>query len=238
VKVVETALLGRKLGMTQVFAEDGRLVPVTVISAGPCVVVQRRKAGRDGRQSLQLGYEEVSKGKRLSKPLAGHFRRAGEKAQTQGAAEPRSAVEVPACRHLVEVPVQDAGSYQVGDRIAVDVFAVNQRVDVSGTSKGKGFAGVQKRHGFHGGPAAHGSMSHRRPAAGGATDAARVFPGTKKPGHMGSVRVTVKGLRVHHVNPKENLLVVEGAVPGPNGGLLVVSRPRQASKGSREGRRA
>lgn len=223
-KVVEQALLGRKLGMTQLFAEDGRMVPVTVISAGPCVVVQRRKAGKDGRESLQLGYGEASKGRWINKPLAGHFRRAGEKAKT----------EVPPCRHLVEVKLEKPDAYQVGDRIEVDVFEVNQRVDVSGTSKGKGFAGVQKRYGFTGGPASHGSMSHRRPGSGGATAAARVFPGTKKPGHMGSVKVTVKGLRVHHVDAKEKLLVLEGAVPGPNGGLLLVSRPRRMDKAAGE----
>jgi large subunit ribosomal protein L3 len=226
VKVVEQALLGRKLAMTQVFAEDGRLVPVTVIAAGPCVVVQRRKSGKEGREALQLGYEEVTKGKRLTKPYAGHFRRAGEKAKT----------EMPVCRHLVEVRLQEPEAYQVGDRIAVDVFAAEQRVDITGTSKGKGFAGVQKRYGFHGGPASHGSMSHRRPASGGATAAARVFPGTKKPGHMGNVRVTVKGLRVQEVNAKENLLLVEGAVPGPNGGLLLVSRPRGRGKAGGEGK--
>ncbi len=215
-KLVEQALLGRKLAMTQVFAEDGRLVPVTVISAGPCVVVQRRKAGRDGRESLQLGYEEVTKAGRLNRPLSGHFRRAGEKAKT----------EIPPCRHLKEVYLANPEAYQVGDRIAVDVFAPGQRVDVTGVSKGKGFAGVQKRYGFRGGPAAHGSMSHRRPASGGATDPARVFPGTKKPGHMGNVKVTVKGLRVHEVRGKDNLLLVEGAVPGPKGGLVLVSLPR------------
>lgn len=223
-KVVEQALLGRKLGMTHVFGEDGRVIPLTVISAGPCVVVQRRKVGKDGRESVQLGYEEATKGRRITKPYAGHFRRAAERAKR----------EIPVCRHLVEVCLANPEAYQVGDRISVDVFSPNQRVDVTGTSKGKGFAGVQKRHGFSGGPAAHGSMSHRRPASGGATDPARVFPGTRKPGHMGAVRVTTKGLRVHEVRPQEGLLLLEGAVPGPRGGLVLVTRPCGRSKGSAE----
>lgn len=224
-KSLQKALLGRKLGMSQLFAEDGRAVPVTVISAGPCVVVQRKSAGREGYDAIQIGYEEVAKGKRVPKPLAGHFRRAAEKAK----------VEVPVCRHLVEVKLADCDAYQVGQRIPVEIFEVDERVDVTGTSKGKGFAGVQKRYGFRGGPASHGSMSHRRPASSGATDAARTFPGTKKPGHMGSERVTVKRLRVHMVKPQENLLVLEGAVPGPNGGLVLVSRPNKgAGKASKE----
>jgi len=219
VKSVQKALLGRKIGMTQLFAEDGRAVPVTVISAGPCVVVQRKTADREGYDALQLGYEEISKDRRLNSPRAGHFRRAGEKVKK----------EIPPCRHLAEFRFADCEAYQIGDRIGVDVFEVGERVDVVGTSKGKGFAGVQKRHGAHGGPASHGSMSHRRPASGGATDAARVFKGTKKPGHMGNARTTVKRLRVHMVDEEKALLAVEGAVPGPNGGLLVVWRPTGSS---------
>jgi large subunit ribosomal protein L3 len=213
--------------MSQLFAEDGRAVPVTVISAGPCVVVQRKSAAREGYDAIQIGYQEIPKGKRVPKPLAGHFRRAGEEAKA----------EVPVCRHLVEVKLADCDAYQVGQRIPVEIFEVGERVDVSGTSKGKGFAGVQKRHHFHGGPASHGSMSHRRPASSGATDAARTFPGVKKPGHMGSERVTVKRLRVHMVNTKENLLVLEGAVPGPNGGLVLVSLGKEAApRARREGK--
>jgi large subunit ribosomal protein L3 len=215
VKSVQKALLGRKIGMTQLFADDGRAVPVTVISAGPCVVVQRKTADREGYDALQLGYEDLTKGKRLNRPRAGHFRRASEQAKK----------EIPPCRHLAEFRFADCDTYQVGDRIAADVFEVGERVDVVGTSKGRGFAGVYKRHGAHGGPATHGSMSHRRPASGGATDAARVFKGTKKPGHMGNVRTTVKRLRIHMVDAEKGLLAVEGAVPGPNGGLLVVWRP-------------
>jgi len=218
VKSVQKALLGRKIGMTQLFAEDGRAVPVTVISAGPCVVVQRKTADREGYEAVQLGYEDLTKGRRLNRPRAGHFRRAGEKAKK----------EIAPCRHLVEFRFADCDAYQVGDSIAADVFEVGERVDVVGTSKGRGFAGMHKRHGHHGGPASHGSMSHRRPGSGGATDGARVFKGTKKPGHMGNARTTVKRLRVHMVDADKGLIAVEGAVPGPNGGLLMVWRPVSA----------
>lgn len=214
-KLVQKALLGRKIGMTQLFAKDGRAVPVTVIVAGPCTVVQRKTSDREGFEALQLGYEELSKGKRLNKPLAGHFRRAAEKA----------GAEVVQCRHLGEFQFADCDVHKVGDRIAVDVFQVGERVDVTGTSKGKGFQGVQKRYGWRGGPASHGSMSHRRPGSGGATDAARVFKGVGKPGHMGRVRKTVQRLRVNMVDAERNLLVLEGAVPGPNGQLVTVWQP-------------
>jgi large subunit ribosomal protein L3 len=218
-KRLQKALLGRKVGMTQLFTEDGRAIAVTVIEAGPCVVVQRRSSKREGVDALQLGYEELSHGKRVNKPLAGHFRHAAEEAKK----------EIPPCRHLQDFRLADCDAYAPGDRLTVDLFRVGERVDVTGTSKGKGFAGVQKRHGFHGGPAAHGSMSHRRPASGGATDAARVLKGAKKPGHMGNVQVTVRKLQVHQVDPERNLLVLEGAVPGPNGQLVTVSQPSGAS---------
>jgi len=212
---VQKALLGRKIGMTQLFAEDGHAVSVTVIAVGPCIVVQRKTVDREGFDALQLGYEELPKGKRLNKPEAGHFRRASEKGEK----------DVPSCRHLGEFQFADCDAYNVGDRITVDAFTVGERVDVTGTSKGKGFAGVQKRYGFRGGPATHGSMSHRRPGSGGGTDGARVFKGTKKPGHMGNVRKTVQRLRVHMVDTDKNLLVVEGAVPGPNRRLVTVWQP-------------
>ncbi len=212
---MQKALLGRKIGMTQLFAEDGRAVPVTVIAAGPCTVVQRKTADRDGFDALQLGFEELRKGKRLNKPLLGHFR----------AATKQSGAEVAPCRHLGEYQFADCDAYKVGDRISVEVFQVGEKVDVTGTSKGKGFQGVQKRYGWHGGPAAHGSMSHRRPASGGATDAARVFKGVGKPGRMGRARKTVQRLRIHLVDAERNLLVLEGAVPGPNGQLVTVWQP-------------
>ncbi len=220
-KSVRKALLGRKLGMTQLFAEDGRAVAVTVIAAGPCTIVQRKTTAKEGYDALQLGFEELENAKRLSKPEAGHFEAAAKK----------SGQPVPAFRHLVEVKLGEPDVYQVGDTIAVDVFAVGDEVNVIGTSKGKGFAGAQKRHGFHGGPATHGSMSHRRPASGGATDAARVFKGVKKPGHMGAVRRTQPGLRVWLVDAERHLLAVKGPVPGPSGGLVLVTQgPGPAAK--------
>ncbi len=205
--------------MTQLFTEDGRAVGVTVISVGPCTVVQRKTVEGEGFDALQLGYGELASERRVTKPMAGHFRRAGEKAEK----------EIAPCRHLGEFRFADCDAYSVGDQITVDVFEVGERVDVTGTSKGKGFAGVQKRYRTRGGPASHGSMSHRRPASGGATDAARVFKGTKKPGHMGNVRKTVRRVRVHMVDAENNLLAVEGSVPGPNGRLVAVWQPAGAS---------
>lgn len=205
--------------MTQLFTEDGRAVGVTVISAGPCTVVQRKTVAREGFDALQLGYEELASERRVTKPMAGHFRRAGEKAEK----------EIAPCRHLGEFRFADCDAYSVGDQITVEVFEVGERVDVTGTSKGKGFAGVQKRYRTRGGPASHGSMSHRRPGSGGATDAARVFKGAKKPGHMGNVRKTVRRVRVHMVDAENNLLAVEGSVPGPNGRLVAVWQPAGAS---------
>ena len=218
-KRLHKALLGRKIGMTQLFADDGRALAVTVIEAGPCVVVQRKSVGHEGADALQFGYEELPRGRRLNKPSAGHFQRAAEKAGK----------EISPRRHLRDFRLADCDAYAVGDQLTVEVFVVGEKVDVTGTSKGKGFAGAHKRHGMRGGPASHGSMSHRRPGSGGATDAARVFKGVKKPGHMGNVQRTVRRLRVHLVDPARNLLVLEGAVPGPSGRLLAVSQPVGAS---------
>ncbi len=199
------AILGKKLGMTQVFTDAGEAVPVTVIEAGPCVVVQKRTRENDRYEALQIGFEEARQ-KRVNNPMRGHFARAN----------------VPPQRRLREVPVPEGSSYEVGDEIKVDIFEPGQTVDVTGTSKGRGFAGVMKRHGFRGGPASHGSMVHRVPQSSGGTDAARVFPGTRKPGRFGRQRVTVRGLQVMQVDPDRNLLVVKGHVPGARGGLLLI----------------
>lgn len=201
-------ILGRKLGMTQIFLEDGRAMPVTVLEAGPCVVVQKRTRERDGYDAVQLGYQEV-KEHRLNSPAAGHFKRAG--------VEPK--------RTLGELRLLDCESLAVGDVLRADLFQPGDRISVTGVSKGRGFAGGVKRYGFKGGPASHGSMQHRRPASSGATDAARTFKGTRKPGHMGAVRVTVKGLEVLRVEPERNLLLVKGAVPGPPRGLVRITMP-------------
>ena len=197
------AILGTKIGMTQVFDSEGHVVPVTVIEAGPCTVVQKKTVETDSYAAIQVGYGDV-KESRLNKPMQGHFKKHG--------VEPK--------RVLREF--RGETDLSVGDKITVDIFSEGDLVDVTGISKGKGFQGVVKRHHFHGGPMSHGSMVHRKPQSSGATDAARVFKGVRKPGHMGHERVTVKRLKVVRVLPEKNLLLVKGAVPGPNGGLVTV----------------
>ena len=221
---VEKALLGRKLGMTQIFGEGGRAQAVTVIVAGPCHVVQRKTVERDGYEAVQLGFDEV-KPKRLNRPRMGHIKKSGEKAGS----------EIPPLRHLVEFRMVNCDAYPVGSTIGAEVFEVGETVAVTAVSKGKGFAGVQKRYHFSGGPASHGSMSHRRPASSGATDAARTFKGMRKPGHMGNVRVTVRGLRVEMVDVEKGVLAVHGSVPGPTGALVMVTRRAVARKAGKEG---
>jgi len=201
-------ILGRKLGMTQVFDGEGKAISVTVIKAGPCVVVQKRPASDDGLQPVQMGFEEV-KESRVNQPMKGHFAKAG----------------VSPMRHLAEFRLAGAEGLEPGSQVTASIFKPGDKVAVTAISKGRGFAGGMKRHGFHGGPASHGSMSHRRPAAGGATDPARVFPGTKKPGHMGAEQVTVRGLQVVQVHEDKSLLLLRGAVPGPTGGLVRVTQP-------------
>lgn len=202
------AILGKKIGMTQIFDETGQAIPVSVIEAGPCVVTQVKTPEKDGYVAVQVGFEEISP-KRVNKPMKGHFKKAN----------------VPPMRYLREVPVDDVGALSVGTMIHVaDVFKPGDKVKVTGTSKGRGFQGVVKRHHFHGGPQSHGSMIHRKPQSSGATDAARTFKGVKKPGHMGAERVTQKGLTVVRVDAERNLLLVRGAVPGANGGLLIIAR--------------
>jgi len=202
--------------MTQIFAEDGSVLPVTLVEAGPCVVVQRRARPNDSTVvGVQLGFDEIPESKRrrlVNKPMEGHFKRAG--------VTPR--------RYLREFRLGAEDGPSEGDELRADLFAVGEKVDISGISKGKGFSGAMKRHGFRGGPATHGSMSHRRPGTSGGTDAARVFKGTKKPGHMGAVRKTIKGLTVVRVDKEKNLLVVKGAVPGPPGGLVEITQAAPA----------
>jgi len=210
------SILGKKLGMTQVFAENGDVIPVTVLKAGPCVVIQRKRAGKDGYEAAQLGLVEVPAPRRLTKPAEGHFQRAK--------ANP--------VRFLREVRVPaGAGEVNVGDKVLVDQFAVNELVDVSGVSKGHGFAGVQKRHHFGGGEGSHGSMFHRAPGSIGASAyPSRVVKGMRAAGHMGVARTTVRNLRVVQVIAEEHTLLVEGAVPGPNGGYVVVCKAKAPHK--------
>jgi large subunit ribosomal protein L3 len=201
-----TTILGRKLGMTQVWSEDDRLVPVTVIEAGPCVVTQVKTVKRDGYDAMQIGFGEIKESK-VNKPMAGHFEKAG----------------VDAKRHLTEVRLEEGDAVKAGDTITVEVFADAKAVHVSGVSKGKGFAGVMKRHNFSGGRGGHGSHSHRIPGSvGQCATPSRIFRGKKLPGHMGSDTVTVRNLDVVRIDADQNLLLVKGAVPGAKGALLTI----------------
>ena len=210
------AILGKKLGMTQIFAENGDVVPVTVLKAGPCVVIQRKTVAKDGYDAAQIGLVEVPPPRRTTKPLEGHFKRAG--------ANP--------ARFLREVRLdQESGEVKVGDKVLAEVFAADDIVDVIGTSKGRGFAGVHKRHHFGGGAGGHGSMFHRAPGSiGSSSYPSRVFKGMRAAGHMGVSRVTVRNLRVVRVLPDDNAILVEGAVPGPDGGYVMVRKARAAHK--------
>lgn len=208
-------IIGRKLGMTQVYDEGGRAVPVTVIEAGPCVVVQRKSREKDGYSAAQVGLVESRKPKRVTKPMEGHYKKAG----------------LPPCRVLREFRLSDADETKVGDKLSVSLFGAGDSVTVVGTSKGKGFQGVVKRHHFGGGAATHGSMFHRAPGSIGASAyPSRVLKGMRAAGHMGSDRVTVRHLRVVRVDPESNLLLVRGAVPGAAGGYLLIRRAGPAGK--------
>ena len=209
-------LLGTKLGMTQLWGDENRIVPVTVIQAGPCVVTQVRTPETDGYSAVQLGFGAV-KAKKVTKPEAGHFAKAG--------VTPR--------RHLVELRTSDASEYTLGQEISADVFADADIVDVTGTSKGKGTAGVMKRHGFGGLRATHGvHRKHRSPGSiGGCSTPGKVLKGMRMAGRMGAERVTVQNLKVHSVDAERGLILVRGAVPGPKGSLVVVrSAAKKAAK--------
>ena len=209
-----SGIIGRKLGMTQLFAEDGTVTPVTVIKAGPCVVVQTKSAaGRDGYNAVQLGLVEDKpvRIKNVTKPLRGHFEKTGG--------------GVPPTRVLKEIRLTNEPEATIGDQVKVDVFADGDAVEVVGRSKGRGFAGTIKRHNFARGPESHGSMNVREPGSiGQSAYPSRVIKGTRSSGHMGDERVTVKGLTVAKVDIENNLLMVRGAVPGANGSLVVVKK--------------
>jgi len=204
-----TGLLGKKIGMTQLLEDDGTAVPVTVIQAGPCVVVQKKTKQKDGYDAVQLGFVEFIKPKRVNKPMTGHFKKS----------------DVAPARFMREVAVQGEEGANPGDKVMVDIFARNELVHVVGTSKGRGFAGFVKRHHFRGGRATHGSMFHRAPGSiGSSAYPSRVLKGMRMAGHMGHARVTVQNLRVARVDQEKNLLFVRGAVPGPAGGYVVVEK--------------
>ena len=203
---MKKALIGKKVGMTQIFDENGTVIPVTVIEAGPCVVAQVKTLENDGYEAVQLGFGEV-KEKHLNKPEKGHFAKAN----------------VTAKKHLREFRLDSIEGIKVGDELKADVFAAGEKIDVQGTSKGKGFQGVIKRHGQHRGPMGHGSMYHRRPGSMGATSTpGRVFKGKKLPGHMGSVTVTIQNLDIVKVDMDKNVILVKGSVPGAKGSILKI----------------
>ena len=205
-------ILGRKLGMTQVWGDDDNIVPVTVIQAGPCVISQVKTTETDGYEAVQIGFGDI-KEKKVNKPMKGHFAKAG----------------VEPMRYLREVRVENASEHSVGETITVDAFNEVEKVDVTGVSKGKGFAGVIKRHGFGGGPGGHGSHFHRAPGSiGMCATPSRVLKGMRMPGHMGCDRVTVKNLEVVRVDEDLNLILVKGAVPGAKDGIV---RVRMAGNG-------
>lgn len=207
-------VLGEKLGMTQVWNAENRLVPVTVIKAGPCVVTQVRNYDKDGYDAVQIAFGAIDP-RKVKKPMIGHFEKAG--------VTPR--------RHLVELRTSDASTYELGDELTAETFETGQDVDVIGTTKGKGFAGVMKRHGFHGDSASHGShKNHRKPGSIGAcATPGRVFKGHRMAGRMGVVRQTTQNLTIHAVDADRGLLLIKGAVPGPRGGIVLV---RTAAKGA------
>lgn len=202
-------IIGKKLGMTRIFDEDGTVVPVTVIEAGPCYVVQKKTANTDGYEAVQLGFARKPLNK-VNKPQQGHLTKHGSK----------SGFMV-----LKEFRVEDAGGLEDGQEVTVELFEIGDRLVVTGTSKGKGFSGTVKRWNFHRGPMSHGSMNHRAPGSIGASAyPSRVVKGKKLPGHMGNERVTVRNLEVIDVRPEENLLLVKGAVPGPRQGFLLIKK--------------
>jgi len=197
-------ILGKKLGMTQVFTEDGRLVPVTVIEAGPVRVVQKRERDKDGYAALQIGFDVIKKEKNVTRPMKGHFRKSSS----------------PVFRFVKEIAME---GFDAGDDIGVDIFSKGEKVSVIGTSKGKGFQGVMKRHNYRGGPGSHGSMFNRAPGSMGASSyPSRVWKNTSLPGHMGDVRVTIKNIEIYDIRKEQNIMLVKGAIPGAKGSYVII----------------
>mgnify|MGYP000684915668 CR=1 FL=1 len=209
---MKKAIIGKKVGMTQIFDEKGRVIPVTVIEAGPCVVAQVKSVETDGYNAIQLGFGDVKESK-LNKPEKGHFAKAN----------------IAPKKHLREFRLDDISSFKVGDEVKADIFAAGEKVDIQGTSKGKGFQGVIKRHGQHRGPMGHGSMYHRRPGSMGSTSTpGRVFKGKRLPGHMGANTITIQNLEVVAVDLDKNVILVKGSVPGVNGAILKIRQSVKA----------
>ncbi len=205
---MSTGILGKKIGMTSVFESDGRLVPVTVIKAGPCVITQIKNIETDGYQALQLGFDELD-AKKLNKPDAGHFEKSGGKGFST----------------LREFKVENTEGYELGQVVDLGMFSVGDKVVVSGISKGRGFQGTVKRHGFGRGPETHGSRNHRAPGSiGQSAWPARVIKGKRMPGRMGSDRITVKNLKVVDIKPEENVILIKGAIPGSKTGIVELKK--------------
>ncbi len=204
-------LMGRKVGMTQVFSDKGEQIPVTVIKAGPCLVVEKRVKAKDGYDAIQLGFEEVTRKRGVNRPMAGQFKKNGVSPQ----------------RVLREVRHMAGDEYEVGQSLKADIFKVGDTVRVQGVSKGRGFAGVVKRYGFAGGPKTHGSMFHRAPGSiGAAAYPSRVFKGMRLPGQMGNKKVTHRGMEIVGVDPGNDVILIRGAVPGPNQGMVIITAER------------
>ena len=203
-------LLGKKLGMTALYSSEGHLVPVTVVEAGPCVVMQIKTEATDGYNALQLGFCE-KKQERVSKPLQGHQKKSGD-----------------VCfEHLKEFSVENPAEFELGQKITVEMFTVGERVNVAGTTKGRGFSGVIKRHGFHRGPMSHGSKNIRPPGSiGCSATPSKVVKGKKMPGHYGNVRQTMRNLKIVDIRPENNLVMIKGALPGPKSGLVFINKPK------------
>ena len=205
-------LLGKKLGMTSIFTPEGKYIPVTVVLAGPCVVTQIKKESTDGYNALQLGFGQ-KKDSRTNKPMKGHFKKSGGGSFA----------------HLGEFSVENPDEYSLGQEITIDIFKVGDRVDITGTTKGRGFAGVMKRHGFHGGPKTHGSHSRRIPGSiGCSATPSKVVKGKKMPGHYGHARRTMQNMEIIDIRSQENLVLLKGAVPGHKSGLVLIKRPKFA----------
>lgn len=220
-------IIGKKIGMTQIFDDRGEVHPITIIQAGPCVVTQRKTAAKDGYEAAQIGLVEFVKESRLTKPMKGHFAK-HDVPPVKITREFAVTTATEAAENIEEGqdPAAD-GNLKVGDRVLVDIFSEERFVDISGTSKGRGFAGVVKRHGFGGGPKAHGHMFQVQGSIGASSFPSRVFPGQRMSGHFGVDNITVRNLKVRGIDNDDNLIMVEGAVPGPKGGYVLINRAKR-----------
>lgn len=208
---ISKAILGIKVGMTQIFNEEGKAIPVTAVEVGPCTVLQKKTADKEGYDAIQVGFGTI-KESRVNKPLKGHFQK----------------IKLKPMRFIREFRIDQIDSYEIGQEIKADIFQAGEKVDVIGISKGKGFAGGVKRHNFARGSMGHGSKYHRRPGSLGAKGPARVFKGRKLPGRLGGTRVTVQGLTIAKAYPEKNLLLIKGAIPGPKKGMVIIKNSVKA----------